>query len=198
MLKRIFDIFFSLFGLLFFSPLFLIIAIFIKATSKGSIFYSQIRVGKDRNNFELLKFRTMIENADKQGLLTVGNRDFRVTNLGYYMRKFKLDELPQLINIFLGEMSFVGPRPEVEKYVNLYNVEQLKVLKVKPGLTDFASIEFIDENALLAKSENPELTYITEVMPAKLKLNAKYIQQKSLAIDLKIIFKTLIKIVNKA
>lgn len=195
MIKRLFDIVFSIFGLVLISPILIFISISIKLNSRGPIFYSQVRIGKNHIKFELLKFRTMVENADKGGLLTVGSRDSRVTKIGYYLRKFKLDELPQLLNIVKGEMSFVGPRPEVEKYVNLYNQEQLKVLNVKPGLTDFASIEYMDENAILAKSNNPEQSYIQEVMPEKLKLNAKYIEQQSLFTDLKIILKTLKKIV---
>lgn len=136
----------------------------------------------------------MRPNSDKAGLLTVGSRDNRVTNVGYFLRKYKLDELPQLINVLLGDMSFVGPRPEVRKYVDMYDAEQLKVLTVKPGITDYASIEYSDENDLLAKSDNPEKTYIDEVMPAKLKLNLKYIQEIGLATDVKIILKTIRKI----
>lgn len=135
-------------------------------------------------------------NADKDGLLTVGDRDSRITRSGYFLRKYKLDELPQLFNIIKGEMSIVGPRPEVRKYVELYNEEQQKVLNVKPGLTDFASLEYINENELLATSNNPEQTYIETIMPAKLLLNKKYIGQISLLTDLKIIFRTMKKIMR--
>jgi len=135
-------------------------------------------------------------NADKDGLLTVGGRDSRITRSGYFLRKYKLDELPQLFNIIKGEMSIVGPRPEVRKYVELYNEEQQKVLNVKPGLTDFASLEYINENELLAISDNPEQTYIETIMPAKLLLNKEYIGQISLLTDLKIIFRTMKKIMK--
>lgn len=196
MVKRFFDILFSSFGLVVISPFFLIISILIKLNSSGTVFYTQIRVGKNRKNFGLLKFRTMVVNADKDGLLTVGSRDPRVTSVGYFLRKFKLDELPQLFNIFKGDMSFVGPRPEVEKYVNLYSEEQLKVLSIKPGLTDFASIEYFDENTLLAKSINPEQTYIQEVMPAKLELNKKFLQNQSLSLYFYLIFKTALRVIG--
>ena len=134
-------------------------------------------------------------NADKAGLLTVGGRDPRVTSIGYFLRKYKLDELPQLLNVLFGSMSLVGPRPEVRKYVDLYNAEQQKVLSVKPGITDYASIEYSEENELLAKSKDPEKTYIEEIMPAKLLLNQKYISEKGLATDLKILWKTFTKII---
>ena len=147
-------------------------------------------------DFKLFKFRTMHLDADKKGLLTVGGRDPRVTSIGYYLRKYKLDELPQLFNVLFGSMSLVGPRPEVRKYVDFYNIEQRQVLLVKPGITDFASLEYINENELLAKSTNPEQTYIDEIMPAKLALNIKYIEQKSIFIDFKIIINTILKIIK--
>lgn len=165
-------------------------------TSGFPIFYLQTRVGKNGKDFQLFKFRTMHLNADKKGLLTVGGKDPRVTNIGYYLRKYKLDELPQLFNVLFGTMSLVGPRPEVRKYVDLYSDEQRKVLSVRPGITDFASLEFINENDLLAKSNNPEQTYINEIMPAKLALNAKYIEQKGILTDFKIILNTIFKIVK--
>lgn len=193
-MKRLFDICFSLFGLLFIFPWLLIIAVVIVLDSKGGVFYRQIRVGKNSRDFKIFKFRTMRPNSDKAGLLTVGSRDNRVTKVGYFLRKYKLDELPQLINVLVGDMSFVGPRPEVRKYVDMYDAEQLNVLSVKPGITDYASIEYSNENELLAKSENPEKTYIDEVMPAKLNLNLKYIQEIGLVTDIKIIFKTIRKI----
>lgn len=160
------------------------------------IFYLQTRVGRNGQDFKLFKFRTMHTDADKKGLLTVGGHDPRVTKIGYYLRKYKLDELPQLFNVLFGTMSLVGPRPEVRKYVDLYTNEQKQVLSVRPGITDFASLEFINENDLLAKSSNPEQTYINEVMPAKLALNARYIKQQGLVTDFKIIFNTILKIVK--
>ncbi len=162
--------------------------------SRGGIFYIQQRVGKNGNDFSLFKFRTMHTGADKKGLLTVGARDNRITGIGYFLRKYKLDELPQLFNVLLGTMSLVGPRPEVRKYVEMYNEEQKKVLNVQPGITDYASIEYSNENEVLAKSSNPEETYIKEIMPHKLQLNLKYIAEKSFVTDLKIIFRTLKKI----
>lgn len=197
MIKRLFDIFFSFFAIIILLPVFLIIALLIVLDSKGGVFYKQIRVGKDNRKFGLLKFRTMRKDAHKSGLLTVGGRDPRITNIGFFLRKYKLDELPQFINILIGDMSFVGPRPEVPKYVEMYNEQQMHVLDVKPGLTDYASIEYMDENDLLAKSDNPEKTYIEEIMPAKLKLNLRYIDDKSLITDLKIIVRTLFKIVSR-
>jgi len=195
-MKRIFDLLFSFLGLLILFPFLLIIAILIVIDSKGDIFYLQQRVGKENKDFNIFKFRTMRPNSDKQGLLTVGAKDRRITRIGMFLRKYKIDELPQLINVLIGNMSFVGPRPEVRKYVDLYNSEQKKVLTVKPGITDYASIEYSKENELLAKSENPEKTYIEEIMPAKLELNLKYIKEASLLTDIKIIFKTFVKIVS--
>ena len=193
-MKRVFDISCSFLGLLVLSPLFLIVALLVATTSRGGVFYKQVRVGKDFRNFKILKFRSMRPDSDKKGLLTVGSKDNRVTKVGYFIRKYKIDELPQLINVLVGDMSFVGPRPEVPKYVEMYNEEQRKVLSVRPGITDYASIEYRNENDILAKSDNPEQTYIDEVMPAKLKLNLRYISEMSLKTDLKIIFGTIFKI----
>ncbi len=184
----------SLIGLIIVSPFFILIAIAIVIESKGGVFYKQVRVGKNNLDFKLFKFRTMRPNSEKLGLLTVGGRDPRVTIVGYYLRKYKLDELPQLLNVILGDMSLVGPRPEVRKYVDLYNQEQKKVLMVKPGITDYASILYSKENELLATAENPEALYINEIMPHKLKLNMQYINNPGIITDLKIIFKTIIKI----
>jgi lipopolysaccharide/colanic/teichoic acid biosynthesis glycosyltransferase len=195
MLKRVFDIFFSVFGIVLLSPLFFIVALLIIVENGFPVFYTQKRVGKRGVEFSLLKFRTMIKDADKNGLLTVGGRDARITKVGYYLRKTKVDELPQLINVLLGDMSLVGPRPEVKKYTDLYTEKQKRVLSVKPGITDYASIEFVDENDLLGKSENPEETYIKEIMPKKLELNLKYVQQSSLLTDIAIIFRTIVKII---
>jgi lipopolysaccharide/colanic/teichoic acid biosynthesis glycosyltransferase len=196
MLKRLFDLMITLPMLLLVSPFFLIIALLIKIGSNGPVFYKQTRVGLNNNDFKIFKFRTMHINADKAGLLTVGGRDPRVTPIGFFLRKYKLDELPQLLNVLFGSMSLVGPRPEVRKYVDLYNAEQQKVLTVKPGITDYASIEYSEENDLLAKSSDPEKTYIEEIMPAKLLLNQKYIAEKSIITDIKIIWMTATKIIS--
>ena len=195
MIKRLFDIFSSGLVLLVFSPIFILVGLAIVLDSKGGIFYMQERIGKNRKPFNLFKFRTMRPNQDSMKI-TVGHRDPRVTNVGYYLRRFKIDEFPQLINILKGEMSVVGPRPEVERYVDQYSEEQLKVLTVKPGLTDYASLEYVHESELLAKSNDPEHTYIHEVMPHKLSLNLQYIEDQSLATDLKIILRTIAKILK--
>ena len=157
----------------------------------------QERVGEDNINFKIIKFRTMKPGSDKKGLLTIGDKDNRVTKIGYFLRKYKLDELPQLINILKGDMSFVGPRPEVRKYVDLYNKNQMKVLTVKPGLTDYSSIEYINESEILKISDNPEKTYIEQVMPKKLELNLFYINNQSFKNDIKIILNTIKKIISK-
>ena len=190
-MKRLFDIIFSTVCLILLSPLLIVISLLVGLTSKGGIFYLQTRVGKDHKDFKLFKFRTMSVNADKQGLLTVGGKDSRITPIGYYLRKYKLDELPQLLNVLYGSMSVVGPRPEVRKYVDLYTADQQQVLRVKPGITDYASLEYFSENELLARSPDPEQTYIHEVMPAKLSLNKKYISEAGLITDLGIIFRTI-------
>jgi lipopolysaccharide/colanic/teichoic acid biosynthesis glycosyltransferase len=194
--KRIFDIFFSLIILAVFLPFGLIIAVLITLESKGGIFYKQERIGKNQIPFYLFKYRTMRKDADKSGKLTVGMRDPRITRTGYCLRKFKLDEFPQFLNVLMGEMSIVGPRPEVKEYVALYTVEQLNVLSVKPGITDYASLEYFNENEILGKSDNPQQTYIDEVMPEKLKLNQKYIQHPTLVHDLKIMWLTFLKIIK--
>ena len=193
-MKRLFDIVASLTGLIILSPFLIVVALLIVLDSKGGVFYKQIRVGKNNQDFGLYKFRSMVTGADKKGQLTVGSRDSRVTKIGFYLRKYKLDEFPQLINVLKGEMSVVGPRPEVRKYVDLYSQEQLKVLKARPGLTDYASIEYSNENEILGKAEDPEAMYIDEIMPAKLSLNLKYIGEMGVMTDLKIIFSTLAKI----
>ena len=193
---RLSDILFSFFGLLFLSPLFIIVALWIIIDDPGPIFYRQQRVGKDGKDFGLLQFRSMRVGADKMSLITIGNRDPRVTRAGYYIRKFKIDELPQLWNVMIGEMSLVGPRPEVRRYVDLYTPEQRKVLSVRPGITDYASIEYIDENRLLAQSDDPDKTYIEEIMPAKIALNMRYINHQTYGEYLKIILLTLTKIIR--
>lgn len=193
---RFFDIVFSFLGLLILSPFFILISLLIALSSKGPIFFLQTRVGFHGNDFRLIKFRTMHLDADKKGLLTVGGRDPRITSVGYFLRKFKLDELPQLINVLFGSMSLVGPRPEVRKYVDLYTPEQKMVLNAKPGITDYASLEYFNENELLAKSNDPEKTYIHEVMPAKLELNKRFIENRSVGIYFSIIFRTIGKIIS--
>lgn len=197
MLKRLFDIIFSIIGLILLSPFFLIMALWIKIDSKGTVFYKQERIGKNSKVFLLLKFRSMFIGSDKQGLLTIGGKDPRLTNSGYFIRKFKLDEFPQLLNVLSGDMSIIGPRPEVAKYVALYNKEQKKVLNVRPGISDLASIRFSNENELLEKAENPEIFYIAEIMPEKLRMNLEYVQNNNLWMDVKIIFLTFKKIISK-
>lgn len=189
-MKRLLDILSSIIVLVILLPAWLIIAIAITLESRGGVFYRQVRVGKNNQDFNLYKFRTMRTGSDKKGLLTVGERDNRITRVGYFLRKYKIDEFPQLINVLKGDMSIVGPRPEVRKYVEMYTPEQRRVLSVRPGLTDYASIRYVNENEILAASDNPEQTYINEVMPAKLQLNLQYIESQSLAEDIRLIFKT--------
>lgn len=195
-MKRAFDIFASFFGLLILLIPMLLLMLWVALDSRGGVFYRQMRVGRYGKDFRLWKFRTMRPGSDKKGLLTVGGRDSRITRAGYFLRKTKMDELPQLINVLTGDMSLVGPRPEVRKYVDLYTEEQKKVLLARPGITDYASLEYIDENEILGKAEDPERTYIEEIMPAKLKLNMRYIEEMGLGTDLKIIFRTIGKILS--
>ncbi len=194
MLKHFFDIIFSVAGLIILFPLFLIISIWILMDSKGDVFFFQTRVGKNNRDFRMIKFRTMFSNSENKGLLTIGNTDTRITKTGKWLRKYKFDEFPQLINILKGEMSFVGPRPEVRKYVDLYNFGQMKILSIKPGLTDYASLEYINENEILERYDSPEKIYIEKIMPEKLALNIKYINEKGGVTDLKIMLKTIRKI----
>lgn len=196
MLKRIFDILFSLTGLIILSPLFVVIIIAVKFNSKGSSLYVQKRVGINGKDFNLYKFRTMFLDSDKKGLLTVGGMDPRITGTGYYLRKYKLDELPQLYNVLKGDMSFVGPRPEVRKYVNLYSKEQKKVLSIRPGITDVASIKYRNENEILDGQENPEEYYIENILPDKINMNLNYLNDRSFFKDVKVIFNTLTAIVS--
>lgn len=193
---RFFDIFFSAFGLIILSPFFIIISLWIVLDSKGGIFYKQIRVGKNNIDFRLYKFRSMAVGSDKKGLITVGARDSRITRSGYFLRKYKIDELPQLINVLKGDMSLVGPRPEVRKYVDMYTDEQRKVLGVRPGITDYASIEYMDENNILAQAPNPDKAYIEQVLPDKINYNMKYINNQSLKEYFKIIVLTIVKIIK--
>lgn len=190
-MKRVIDIFASALMLLILLPFGIILSLLIVCDSRGGIFYTQRRVGRYNRDFTLFKFRTMYTDSDRLGLLTVGARDPRVTRVGYFLRKYKIDELPQLLNILIGDMSFVGPRPEVRKYVDLYTEEQKKVLNVRPGLTDYASIAYFHENEILEQAEDKEQAYIQEIMPEKIKLNMKFIQNPSLFQYFKIIFLTL-------
>ncbi|QCW99675.1 sugar transferase [Aggregatimonas sangjinii] len=190
-MKRISDIFFSAIGILVICPFLVLISIIIKLGSKGPVLYKQVRVGKGNKDFRIWKFRTMYTGSDKKGLLTVGDRDSRVTKAGLFLRKLKLDELPQLFNVLFGEMSLVGPRPEVRKYVDLYSEEDLIVLSVRPGITDYASIHFRNENEILKEAHDPEQMYIEQIMPEKLALNKKYILERSYSKDIQIILKTL-------
>lgn len=194
---RFFDIVFSFFGILLLSPLFVIVYLLIVLESKGGGFYKQNRVGINGNDFKLYKFRSMASGSDKKGLITIGGNDSRITQMGFFIRKYKIDELPQLFNVIIGDMSLVGPRPEVRKYVDLYSSEQLKVLSVRPGITDYSSIEYVDENILLGSVLNPEQVYIEQIMPDKIRLNMKYIDNKSLKEYFKIILLTFRGILKK-
>lgn len=197
MLKRLFDIIASSIGLVILSPVFLLLALWIKCDSKGSVFYRQVRVGRGNKDFHLFKFRSMRTGSDRLGLITVGGRDPRVTRSGYYIRKYKLDELPQLINVFIGDMSLVGPRPEVRRYVDLYNPEQMRVLEARPGITSLASIRYRNENDLLASSDNPDRTYIEQIMPDKVAIDLGYVENATFANDIKIIFRTFAEIIKR-
>jgi lipopolysaccharide/colanic/teichoic acid biosynthesis glycosyltransferase len=178
------------------TPLFIVISILVWAEDGFPIFYLQERIGLHSKPFKLLKFRSMHKDAASKGFLTVGNKDPRITKIGYFIRKYKIDELPQLINVLIGDMSLVGPRPEVKKYVDLYDTQQQQILSIKPGITDYASIIYSNENEILAKSQEPEKTYIQEVMPHKLSLNLKYLNEQSFITDIKIIFRTVKKIIS--
>jgi lipopolysaccharide/colanic/teichoic acid biosynthesis glycosyltransferase len=193
MAKRLFDLLFSFMMILVLLPVLFFIALAIKVDSGGDIFFSQTRVGLRGKEFQLWKFRTMKPDSEKAGQLTVGARDNRITRIGFFLRKHKLDELPQLWNVLIGEMSMVGPRPEVPRYVAMYNQTQREVLSIKPGITDYASLQYFSESELLAKSSDPESTYINEIMPAKLELNLSYISNHNLINDLKIIGRTVAK-----
>ena len=196
-MKRLFDIVASGLGLIVLSPLFLILAIWIKLDSKGPVFYRQVRVGYKNKDFRIFKFRSMRVGADKGSLVTIVGRDHRVTRSGYWIRKFKLDELPQLINVFIGDMSLVGPRPEVRHYVDYWTPEQMHVLDVRPGITDPASIKFRNENELMEKAEDPEKYYIEVIMQEKIKLYLEYVEKHNFFYDLGLIFKTFWVIVKE-
>lgn len=193
---RFYDILFSLLGILFLSPIFLFLYIAIRLESKGGGFYKQLRVGRNGKDFYVYKFRSMRVGADKQGLITVGGRDTRITRIGYFIRKYKLDELPQLVNVLKGDMSLVGPRPEVRKYVELYTDEQRKVLSVRPGITDYASIEYVDENTILGKAADADKAYVEQILPDKIRYNMKYINNQSVKEYFRIILLTVWSIVR--
>lgn len=187
---RFFDILFSLLSLIVLSPLLLIVYILIRLESPGGGFYCQTRVGKDGKDFRLYKFRSMRTGSDKKGLITVGGHDARITRMGYFVRRYKIDELPQLLNVLKGDMSLVGPRPEVRKYVDLYNEEQRRILAVRPGVTDYASIEYVDENVLLGDADDPDRMYVEQIMPDKIRLNMRYLEHHTLGEYFKIIWLT--------
>ena len=195
-MKRLFDIVVSTLILVCFLPVGLLIALLIAIESRGGIFYRQQRVGQHGTTFRLWKFRTMRKNADRLGQLTVGMRDPRITRVGLFIRKVKLDEFPQFLNVLSGEMSIVGPRPEVQEYVDLYTEEQRVILSIKPGITDYASLEYFKENELLGQSADPRKTYIEEVMPAKIELNKRYLANPTVGHDLKIMWLTFMKMVK--
>lgn len=193
MIKRLFDLAASGCGLIFVGPLLVAVALCIRVDSKGPVFFRQVRVGRGGVPFRIYKFRTMVVDAEGKGMqITVGGRDPRVTRAGYHLRRLKLDELPQLLNVFLGEMSFVGPRPEVPRYVELYSARQRDVLSVRPGITDPASLAFCDENDLLAKEPDPEKAYIEQIMPKKLAMNLEYLGRASFVSDLGLICRTVL------
>ena len=195
-MKRIFDILVSSIVLLIFLPFGLIVSLLIILESRGGAFYIQERVGRYGHPFGLYKFRTMRKDADKEGKLTVGMRDRRITRIGYFLRKTKLDEFPQFLNVLKGEMSIVGPRPEVQEYVDYYTKEQMEILDVRPGITDYASLEYFEENKLLGESDDPQKTYIEDIMPAKILLNKKYLERPTVGHDLQIMWKTFLKIIQ--
>ena len=194
MAKRAFDILVSFVGFVLLLPVFIIVAVLLKLDSPGPVFFLQERIGKNGIPFKLIKFRSMYVNSHKHAAITIGARDSRITRAGYWLRKFKVDEMPQLINVLLGDMSMVGPRPEVKKFVDLYDELQRQVISVKPGITDYASIQFRNENELLEGKTDPINFYITEIMPVKLKLNLDYIKNQSLWGDIKILFQTVFSI----
>ena len=196
-MKRLFDVVASGFGLIVLSPLFLVLAIWIKCDSKGPVFYRQVRVGRGNKDFRIFKFRSMRVGADKGSLVTIGGHDPRVTRSGYFIRKFKFDELPQLINVLVGDMSLVGPRPEVRHYVDYWTPEQMHVLDVRPGITDPASIKFRNENELMEQAEDPEKYYIEVIMQEKIKLYLEYVEKHSFLYDIGLIFKTFWVIVSE-
>ncbi|MEP3836974.1 MAG: sugar transferase [Algibacter sp.] len=197
MTKRLFDVVFSIIGLIVLSPILIVIAILIKLDSRGPVFFIQGRVGKNNIDFDIYKFRTMRLESNKKGLLTLGNNDSRITKIGYFLRRFKIDEFPQLINIIKGDMSFVGPRPELRYYVNFYNEDDLKIFKVRPGITGLASLKYRNEVELLKAAKDPENYFIKTIIPDKLRYNKEYIKRRNFIFDLKLIGLTVIKVITK-
>ena len=193
---RVLDFIFSLLGIILLFPVFLVLYFAVRLESKGGCFYKQLRVGRGGTDFYVYKFRSMRIGADKQGLITVGGRDPRITQVGYFIRKYKLDELPQLFNVLKGDMSLVGPRPEVRKYVELYTDEQRKILSVRPGITDYASIEYVDENTILGQADDADKAYVERILPDKIQYNMKYINHRSVKEYFKIIFLTIWSIIH--
>lgn len=193
---RFLDFIFSLLGIILLFPVFLVLYLAVRLESKGGGFYKQLRVGRGGTDFYVYKFRSMRIGADKQGLITVGGRDPRITQVGYFIRKYKLDELPQLFNVLKGDMSLVGPRPEVRKYVELYTDEQRKILSVRPGITDYASIEYVDENTILGQADDADKAYVERILPDKIQYNMKYINHRSVKEYFKIIFLTIWSIIH--
>lgn len=197
MTKRAFDIFIAVMGLIFLIPVFAVVSLLIVLDSRGPVFYSQERIGRDCRPFKLLKFRTMFTDSDRKGALTVGMRDSRITRVGYNLRKLKIDELPQLVNVLIGDMSMVGPRPEVKRFVDLYSKKQLRALSVRPGITDLASIKYRNENMILEGKSDPVQFYIDKIMPEKLELALQYVDRQSLKLDVLIIVKTILSIFER-
>lgn len=198
LIKRLFDIGCAGIGLLVLSPLLLVLALIIKITSPGPVFFRQTRVGMKQKQFQIHKFRTMVVDAEKKGIKITVGQDPRITGIGRLLRKTKLDELPQLLDVVIGDMSLVGPRPEVPEYVKYYPSEVAALIfSVRPGITDWASIKMIDENQLLAKSANPETAYIEQILPEKLGYAVKYVKTRTLFLDIRLIFLTIIKIFTR-
>ncbi|PKQ44050.1 sugar transferase [Confluentibacter flavum] len=197
MIKRSFDVVFSLIGLIILSPVLLLIAILIKIDSKGPVLFIQERVGINNKDFNIYKFRTMYVASQTKGLLTLGNHDSRITRIGYFLRRYKIDEFPQLINILIGDMSFVGPRPELRYYVNFYNEDDHIIFSIRPGITSLASLKYRNEVELLEAADDPESFFINTIIPDKLKYNKEYIKKQSLLYDLKLIIITIAKVWTK-
>lgn len=196
MIKRIFDIVVTLLAGIFLFPIVLIVSLLILLECGGGVFFKQERIGQYGKPFYLWKFRSMKKDSESRGQLTIGMKDERITKLGTFLRKYKLDEIPQLINVLSGDMSLVGPRPEVKKYVDLYTEEQLKILNAKPGITDYASLEYFKENEILGNSEDPERAYIEEIMPHKLRINQKFLRSSGLSQDINVLYLTALRILG--
>ncbi|MCL6295021.1 sugar transferase [Jejuia spongiicola] len=197
MTKRIFDFIFSLIGLLLLSPILILISILIKLDSRGPVLFIQNRVGKNNVDFNIYKFRTMRMASETKGLLTLGNNDSRITKIGYFLRRYKIDEFPQLINVLKGDMSFVGPRPELRYYVNFYTDDDMKIYQVRPGITGLASLKYRNEVELLKAAKNPEEYFIKTIIPDKLRFNKIYIKKRNFFFDLKLILMTIVKVIIK-